>query len=239
MLGNDRDSDGYTARSFEDLIRDPPTSDRDPVTLDEAASPLVEKYGGGATWPQAAPTSIPGAAPFWIERWNAMWGLLSTAGYIQRAQGDRFREMRDIARNLRGNAQADPRMADQLRRLGNAAKRPTTNGAPSLPLWAVTTEVGLLMVHGDPEEMQSLVDTRCVASLRHIPRQTLALFRIDAALQIPVEEVAYWSWAAAQIGILFHLPIVAMDEPATAGPAGARPASVVRPDPPQAGRRSR
>ena len=238
----EQDEDGYTARSIEDLIRNPPEPEAVHVRISDTDRALAAKYGGGATWPPAAPTSTKGAAPFWIERWDAMWGVLVKAGYTQKTQFDRFRKMTEIAKGLRDNASLDALSMAELRRLESAIKRPVVPGAPEWPLWAVPTEVGMLLVYSPKADMQALVDTRHAAALLQIPGGAAAMIRLEVAFQIDVDQ-AYWSWAAAQLGYLFALDMAEDDgsEGDSKGPKTLTPnmPAVVKPEAPSSAQQGR
>lgn len=229
------DPDGYTSRPFIDMLNDPPAAEPIDVRVTNTDRALIAKYGPGAMWLPAAPTSQKGAAPFWIERWAVMWDALVKGGYTHKQQMDRFRQMTDWARGLRDNARPDAQAIAIFHQLEAAARPPVIPRALELPLWAVTTEVGLLLVHAMASEMESLVDTRHAATLCQIPGDAMVLVRFDVAIQIPEDQAIYWSWAAAQLGFLFGL-LAADGKVSQTSAASKSPtpnvASVVGPEPP-------
>jgi|GEM_PF-6076854 len=201
----EQDADGYTERSIVEMLNDPPEPEWTEVRITDTDLALSQRYGAGAIWPPAAPTSTKGAAPFWIERWGSMWAVLAKSGHTQKAQLERFRRMAEIASGLRGNSRSDPQAMAEFRTLEAATHAPVVVGSPEYPLWAVTTEIGLLLVLAPMDAIQSLVDTRQVALLRRIPDGVATMVRIDSTVQIVDGQVPYWSWAACQLGYLFRL----------------------------------
>lgn len=229
------DPDGYTSRPLIEMLNDPPEPESIDIRVTDIDRALTAKYGPGAMWLPAAPTSAKGAAPFWIDRWAIIWETLFKGGYTHKQQMDRFRQMADWARGLRDDARPDAQAIAIFHRLEAAARPPIAPGAPELPLWAVTTEAGLLLVQAPVCEIESLVDTRQAASMRQVPSGATILVRIDMAIEVPKDQATYWAWAAAQLGFLFGLPAAGgngTDASKASKTNTPNVASVVRPEPP-------
>lgn len=210
----EQDPDGYTSRSIPEMLMDPPESEDMDTRITDTDRALTEKFGSGAAWPPAAPTCISGAAPFWVARWDEMWGLLAKAGYAQKDQLARFRRLADIAQGLRGNTQLDGPALDEFRRLEAAIRPPVLAGVAPAPLWAATTEVGLLLILGAQADLLGLLETGHVAVLRQVPSGAFALLKLDAIVEVLPSQVSYWMWSAAQVGILYRLEPDLKDEKA-------------------------
>jgi len=192
-----------------------------PIELHPIIIDLGKKWGIGAVWPPIGPLAMPGAAPFWCERWELLWGKITEEKMDLRSQAKRLRRAAEIIRDQQGQPKADYRQMIELQALESASRPPSREGAAELPLWACTTECGLLLVHGDSGKVRKAIRTGGMTSLREIPHGGAAILEIATGFEILASQAAYWSSAAKACRVLFALvdesevdaPLVGSPEP--------------------------
>lgn len=176
-----------------------------PVELHPVIVNLAKKWGVGATWPPVGPLAVPGAAPFWVERWNVVLAKITEAKMDLRSQAKRLRRAAEIMQDRKDASKPDYRAAIELQGLESSSRLPVRTGVAELPLWGCTCECGLLLVHGNSDQIRKGIQTRDMVTLREHPNGGAAMLRIDCAFEIPWPQAAYWSWAAQECHILFTL----------------------------------
>ena len=191
-----------------------------PVELHPVIIDLGKKWGIGAVWPPVGALAMPGAAPFWSQRWEVLWGKITEDKMDLRSQALRIRRAAEIMRDRQGQTQADYRQAIELQALESASRPPSREGAAELPLWACTTECGLLLVHGRSDQIQQAIRARDMVLLRELPHGGAAMLRIDCGFEIPPHpsfQAAYWSHAGKACHVLFALVEEAVVAPTLVG----------------------
>ena len=191
-----------------------------PVELHPVIIDLGKKWGIGAVWPPVGALAMPGAAPFWSQRWEVLWGKITEDKMDLRSQALRIRRAAEIMRDRQGQTQADYRQAIELQALESASRPPSREGAAELPLWACTTECGLLLVHGRSDQIQQAIRARDMVLLRELPHGGAAMLRIDCGFEIPPHpsfQAAYWSHAGRACHVLFALVEEAVVAPTLVG----------------------
>jgi hypothetical protein len=176
-----------------------------PVELHPVIIGLGKKWGVGAVWPPVGALATPGAAPFWCQRWDVLWEKITKDKMDLRSQALRIRRAAEIMRDRQGQTKADYRQAIELQALESASRPPAREGAAELPLWACTTECGLLLIHGDSGQVQQAIRSREMVLLRELPHGGAAALRLECGFEIPAPQAAYWSHAGKACHVLFAL----------------------------------